>query len=149
MRDVVFNSCIAKQGNLFFSPSHDFNKNFLGPLGKRQGLLYSIVDLLIVIILTFYRPSERSSVKDKIYGLPLLCMRIFFQSKNTKRSAVKNFWQMKGWLKDLTLDSKNANFRILTDNENIQPFQHECVNDGKRTRLTNVTFFTSESFTDI
>jgi hypothetical protein len=81
MRDVVFKSCIAKQGNLFFSPSHDFNKNFLGPLGKRQGLLYSIVDLLIVIISTFYRPGERSSVKDKIYGLPFLCMRIFFSPR--------------------------------------------------------------------
>ena len=91
MRDVVFKSCIAKQGNLFFSPSHDFNKNFLGPLGKRQGLLYSIVDLLIVIILTFYRPGERSSVKDKIYGLPLLCMRIFFSIQEYEKVSREEF----------------------------------------------------------
>ena len=38
------------------------------------------------------------------------------------------------YIKDLLPNLKNANFRILTDNEDIQPFQYEWVKGGKRNR---------------
>ena len=49
--------------------------------------------------------------------------------------------QMKDWFEDPTLDLRNANLRILTDNEDIHTFQYERVKDGQRVRQTNVTFF--------
>ena len=42
---------------------------------------------------------------------------------------------------DPTLDLRNANLRVLTDNEDIHTFQYERVKDGQRVRQTNVTFF--------
>ena len=49
--------------------------------------------------------------------------------------------QMKDWFEDPTLDLRNANLRVLTDNEDIHTFQYEWVKDGQRIRATNVTFF--------
>jgi hypothetical protein len=49
--------------------------------------------------------------------------------------------QMKDWFEDPTLDLRNANLRVLTDNEDIHTFQYERVKDGQRVRQTNVTFF--------
>ena len=49
--------------------------------------------------------------------------------------------QMKDWFEDPTLDLRNANLRVLTDNEDIHTFQYEWVKDDQRIRATNVTFF--------
>ena len=49
--------------------------------------------------------------------------------------------QMKDWFEDPTLDLRNANLRVLTDNEDFHTFQQEWVKDGQRIRQTNVTFF--------
>ena len=49
--------------------------------------------------------------------------------------------QMKDQFEDPTLDLRNANLRVLTDNEDIHTFQYEWVKDGQRIRQTNVTFF--------
>ena len=44
-------------------------------------------------------------------------------------------------IKELGTDLRNANLRVLTDNEDIHTFQYEWVKDGQRIRQTNVTFF--------
>ena len=49
--------------------------------------------------------------------------------------------QMQEWFEDPTLDLRNSNLRILTDNEDIHTFQYERVKDGQRIRQTNVTCF--------
>ena len=49
--------------------------------------------------------------------------------------------QMKDWFEDPTLDLRNANLRVLSDNEDIHTFQYERVKDGQRVRQTNITFF--------
>jgi len=49
--------------------------------------------------------------------------------------------QMKDWFADESIDLRNANIRILSDNEDIHTFQYETERDGQKIRRTNVTFF--------